>query len=329
MTDQSQGAGWWQAADLKWYPPELHADYAVPQVAPSAEQPQQPADLELVATQQRRPGWAPVPPARSADRPPAQIGIPPPPSGQPRKPLAIAAGVVIVVAVAATAGYLLAGRNSQRSITSQPSTMSQPSSSISQPPSPTVAPVAEAALDGLLLSPDQINTAMGATAMTVSTASATMYNDSGVVSDQACLPLTSAGESAEYAGKGWSALRGQELQGPGNAVTYFVQQAVVLFPSAHDAGAFFAASTQSWSACSNRQFTINQDGQRVWTVGPVSNTNGTLSATKTPQGGNGRVCQRALSVANNVAIDIVACSYTAPGAGVNIANQIAAKVPTT
>jgi hypothetical protein len=34
-------------------------------------------------------------------------------------------------------------------------------------------------------------------------------------------------------------------------------------------------------------------------------------------------------VANNVAIDVVACANGPAGAGVNIAQQIAAKVPTT
>ena len=27
MSDTSQGAGWWQASDKKWYPPEAHPDY--------------------------------------------------------------------------------------------------------------------------------------------------------------------------------------------------------------------------------------------------------------------------------------------------------------
>lgn len=27
MADQSQGEGWWQASDQKWYPPESHPDY--------------------------------------------------------------------------------------------------------------------------------------------------------------------------------------------------------------------------------------------------------------------------------------------------------------
>lgn len=33
MTDEPQGHGWWQASDLKWYPPEQHADDVKP--APS------------------------------------------------------------------------------------------------------------------------------------------------------------------------------------------------------------------------------------------------------------------------------------------------------
>jgi hypothetical protein len=30
MTDRPQGPGWWQASDLKWYPPEQGADYVAP-----------------------------------------------------------------------------------------------------------------------------------------------------------------------------------------------------------------------------------------------------------------------------------------------------------
>ena len=30
MSDVSQGPGWWQAADSKWYPPEQHPDYVAP-----------------------------------------------------------------------------------------------------------------------------------------------------------------------------------------------------------------------------------------------------------------------------------------------------------
>jgi len=33
MSDVSQGPGWWQATDGKWYPPELHPDYQKPPLA--------------------------------------------------------------------------------------------------------------------------------------------------------------------------------------------------------------------------------------------------------------------------------------------------------
>ena len=43
MSDTSQGEGWWQASDLKWYPPKLHSDAAdrdrYPSPAPPAEPP--------------------------------------------------------------------------------------------------------------------------------------------------------------------------------------------------------------------------------------------------------------------------------------------------
>lgn len=41
MSDASQGYGWWQAADEKWYPPEAHPDYrpATPTLAAPASRP--------------------------------------------------------------------------------------------------------------------------------------------------------------------------------------------------------------------------------------------------------------------------------------------------
>jgi hypothetical protein len=290
MSDESQGPGWWQASDLKWYPPELRADDEDPS-------------------------------------PPPQIGTPSAPTWD-RKPLAIAAGAVIVVIVAATVGYFLTGPKPQPSTSSRPFTMSQPSNTISQPPSPTIAPVAEAALDGLLLSPDQINTTMRATGMTVSDTTTAMSDDNPFMPDKACQPIDGNVMAPVYAGSWWTAFREQVLQEPGNTPTLSADQGVVLFPSAHDADAFFTASTQSWPACSNRQYTLIQPGfpDQLWTVGPVSNTTGALNATETRRD-TGWTCQRALTVAKNVAIDVRVCGYTQSGAGVDIAHQIAAKVP--
>jgi hypothetical protein len=39
MSDVSQGPGWWQASDLKWYPPESQPNYAPPPPPPSQPPP--------------------------------------------------------------------------------------------------------------------------------------------------------------------------------------------------------------------------------------------------------------------------------------------------
>jgi hypothetical protein len=55
--------------------------------------------------------------------------------------------------------------------------------------------------------------------------------------------------------------------------------------------------------------------------------NGMLTASEVQEGGDGWTCQRALTVRNNLAIDIVTCAYTQNGpSATDIANQIAAKV---
>lgn len=39
MSDTSQGPGWWQASDDKWYPPEQHPDYSPPPPPPTPPPP--------------------------------------------------------------------------------------------------------------------------------------------------------------------------------------------------------------------------------------------------------------------------------------------------
>jgi len=244
----------------------------------------------------------------------------------------VAATIVVAALVFAIVAIVKHKHDEQSSTSQTSSSVFQHATPLlpSTTSTPTVTPVAEAALDGLLLSPDQINTAMGTTGMTVSGALTAMSNNSANVADKACQPVQAPAEAAAYADSGWKALRESLLREPGNTWTHHVDQAVVLFSSALDADKFFTASAQSWLACSNRQYTYTEAGKadNVWTVGPVSNTSGTLSVTQTQLSSNSWACQRALTVANNVAIDVTACNYGQAESGVNIAHQIAAKVPT-
>jgi serine/threonine kinase PknH len=288
---------------------------------------QQGAPANLAATQQRQPtGWEPVPQSRPGDSSPS---APPATTTQPRRRTGLIAAIVVTVVLLLAAGVTSVAvfLHSSNPHAPQPpaAQSSTPSSPISNTPQ-AGAPPSPAALDGLLLGPDQINTAMAATGMTVVGTMTQMPDGSGFVSDSACLPLSAAVQSKVYASSGWSAMLAQVFSGPQHSNA--VNQAVVLFPSAQQAASFFTASAQGWQACSNRQFTLSMNGNsQLHTVSPVANTNGILSATITPANSPG-VCARALTAANNVVVDVSECGGP-PGAAADVAHQIAVKVPKT
>jgi hypothetical protein len=189
-------------------------------------------------------------------------------------------------------------------------------------------PVALVALDRSLLSTAEINAVMGATGMTVHTSRQDMWDDSPNVADMNCVAVDGPAEDKIYTGRGWTAMRAQVLQEPGDAWTHYVLQSVVAFPSVADAAAFFTASSKSWRACSNRRFTYTRPGpDPVWTTAQVSNATGMLAISLVRDGVKHWTCQHALTVANKVAVEVQACWFnqTKPAA-VAIAGQIAAKL---
>jgi hypothetical protein len=189
-----------------------------------------------------------------------------------------------------------------------------------------VPPLAEGVIDGLLLSPDEINAAMGATGMAVTETHTVMSDDSATMAPKECLAIDGSAQTLVYADSGYTAERDQTLQ-EGDNFTHYVEQAVVYFPSAKQASAFFTASVQQWPTC--HQYTHTQTNTQ-WVVGAISNTNGTLSTTATELQAKapGWGCGRALALRDNIIIDVNTCSANPTDSAVRIANQIAAKVPT-
>jgi hypothetical protein len=185
-------------------------------------------------------------------------------------------------------------------------------------------PLVERELAGLLLSPEQVNAAMGATGMTVTNTQTSMSDNSAAMAPQECLAIDGAAEAGVYANSGFWAERDQSLN-DGDHFTRYLKQAVVLFPIVEKAGAFFDASAQQWPAC--HQYTHTQS-ESQWSVGQISNANGTLSTTATQQnaGAPGWGCGRALALRNNVIIDINTCSANPADSALKIAEQIAANV---
>ena len=185
-------------------------------------------------------------------------------------------------------------------------------------------PLVERELAGLLLSPEQVNVAMGTAGMTVTNSQTSMSDNSATMAPQECLAIDGAAESPVYANSGYWAERDQSLN-DGDNFTHYLKQAVVSFPTVEKAGVFFDTSAQQWPAC--RHYTHTQSGSQ-WSVGQISNANGTLITTATQHDASapGWGCGRALALRNNVIIDINTCSANPADSALKIANQIAANV---
>jgi serine/threonine kinase PknH len=179
------------------------------------------------------------------------------------------------------------------------------------PPPPPPPPVSVSALEGVLLNQDEVNAVMGANGMTLLGTYTAMPDNSKQV-EPACQALASAGTTADYTGSGWTAYHGSDFKEPKDANDHYLDQAVVSFTTADQAKAFYQQAVGKWQQCANHTYNYNDPDptkQATWAVGPVTDQNGLLSTVKASQGVQGWHCQRAISVANNVAIDVTACGY--------------------
>lgn len=210
----------------------------------------------------------------------------------------------------------------------------------------TRPPVAQAALPGLLLTSADLDNALGATGSKSKEKNDKLKDDAakqpwpaGWKFPDDCVYAIGPGQAPVYAGSGYTAVSGDDevasLPPNSDEPDPEVEQVLVLFPTAKEANAFYTTSVQRWPACANRQFTTpaGQDTPETgWQVGPVSTANGTLSTTLTMTlRDNGNVlltmtCQRALTVRNDVAIDVGAVHKDPADLAVKLAGQIAGRV---
>lgn len=191
-------------------------------------------------------------------------------------------------------------------------------------------PLDVSALDGLLLDVSQIDAALGATSMKVLFEAKSLWDWSASINDKSCLAVDGPAQANVYADSGWTAMSGQRMDDSveGKDRNHYIIQAVVAFRSAQDAASFYNSQIQSWSTCTNRQYhDINQGKpDTIWSVAAITKDNGTLSTQQVQEGGSGWSCDRALTVRNNISIDIVTCANSQSNAAVDVALQIAAKV---
>jgi hypothetical protein len=232
---------------------------------------------------------------------------------------------------------------------------SAPSSSSSTTTTSSKPPVAQAALAGFLLTPAEVDGVVGVTGSKSKEKVDKLYDDNakqqwpnGWKFPDDCLYGLNPAETSVYANSGFTAVSGEDdiaaLPPEANQPDPDVTQAVVLFPSADQANAFFTMSAQKWPACNDREFTTPGGGdspEMKWKMGTASNANGVLSNSLSltiastspgnappPSGGPlpTITCQRALTVRNNVVVDASVCRLDPQDQAVKVVGQIGAKV---
>jgi hypothetical protein len=183
------------------------------------------------------------------------------------------------------------------------------------------------ALDGLLLSAVAINDVMGTTDMVANPPFTNLGQHSNLLPNKNCLGIWEVGEAVIYGGDSSpSGFRGQDLQQPATgAWDDRVVQAVASYPGTDAARAFFAASTDRWSKCTNHRVNMTLNDKQLPSLwfGNLTKTDTELAIPVIEgEGESQRSCQRVLAVANNVIIDVAACSRNATDQAATIAGKI-------
>lgn len=188
-------------------------------------------------------------------------------------------------------------------------------------------PVAASMLPDLLLDAGTVGDIMGSSGMRVNDARTRMFDAGKQFPERDCMAAWMPVEQSVYAGTDWSATIAQSLSE--SEPDHFVVQAATVFASRGDAQGFFDATARRWTPCGERTFTTSKDGytDTPWTFDTVSDVDSTLWMTQHQDDSAGWSCQRALRVANNVAIDVLACKLYVSDEAVTIANGIDARLP--
>ncbi len=240
-----------------------------------------------------------------------------------RRPGTVAAVLAVAVTTVAALAAVIAGR-------------SHPGAGPPTAAPTPVPPVAIRDLHGLLPGVEQLDATLNAS-VTVKTDTTGIGLDSNSLDSQDCAGPWMAAQRASYFGSGWQALQLQGAERPNRPAVpnelpppmLYSFVAVVSFPVAQLASRYLDSQQPVWQRCVDRtvtfrgpgsfrmplrfsEFSIVDDG--IFSIG-YHETDATFD------------CGRALTVRNNVAIDIAVCNSAKPtDDAVSLAQQIAGKV---
>jgi serine/threonine-protein kinase len=195
------------------------------------------------------------------------------------------------------------------------------------PPPPD--PVPPERLSALLLNPVDMNSVMGSSNMEPGKPMLAMDSSPVTLSLPGCQGALYTSQDPVYSGSGYTGVSGLVSSEPGDNYDHWVNQAVVLFPSADKAKSFMQTSVDKWKNCTGKTVTVTNKSKNKsyrWTFAQITGSPPKVSVMETQEGADGWECQRSMGVANNVVIDINACGYHISNQGDQIIDKITAKV---
>lgn len=271
-------------------------------------------------TQQHTPLHFPAPPQQYT-----------PPPTQPRRSrrttiIAATAGVFVIAA----ASIAVIARPSSESGPAPTASTTAPAitttrSSTSSPPA-TVSP---AALSDLLLNAGELGSIMGISLRADQIRDA-MWDDRDAISDKDCVGAWAPAQLASYDGSRWTDVRAQivQQQPAPEQDGASVAQAVIAFPTQDLARGPFTSLGTQWKRCEGHTFTVSAaNGPANWTFVREDYPTAGLSTMAMSNEGGSNLCGRALTLRDNIVVDVLACRPGLTSEAVNIANRIAAKIP--
>ncbi|WP_261864277.1 sensor domain-containing protein, partial [Mycobacterium marinum] len=253
-------------------------------------------------------GWGGAPPPGQPAGPSTWNQGPQGPGPRGRNPWPIVAAVAIVL-------VLIVGGIGVWMITQPPK------------PSPPPKPIAEDRLSSLLLSPAEVNSVMGASNIQPGKPITSMDASPVTLSLPECQGALYTSQDPVYSGTGYTAISGLVASEPGDNNDHWVNQAVVSFPSAAKASSFVETTAGKWKNCAGKTVTVtNKSKTYRWTFAQVVGSPPRITMLETQEGAEGWECQRAMSVANNVIVDINSCGYHITDQGGALADKIVDKI---
>ena len=189
-----------------------------------------------------------------------------------------------------------------------------------------VSPLDESKLDEVALSIGEINAIMGSSSMTVTSELDEMTDHSDAVSDAECLGAIYGAEEPVYAGSGWTSVLDQISREEGEDNEHWVEQTIVLYPSADKAQAFFEKSKGQWEGCNDNTVSVDDGGDAYdWDIENFNADDTLITQVTTQQDAAGWACQHALSPVSNITVEVWACSYSPEDEAETIVTDIIAK----